>query len=138
MTICHVRQVMLRKTWSGKCSKKVGGNIRYSTLHTPVLAAYWLYQYLQLYLKVDRKSLTFQKYFSSRYWTNFFPPNQTFAFSVARSQEIPIHLVFTVYKSPISYSFMFLVPFIGNSTYVFVGFTPKPAAGENFCKFSMP
>ena len=48
-------------------------------------------------------NLTFQKYFSSWYWTNFFPPNQTFAFSVARSlrsQKIPIDLVFTVYKYP--------------------------------------
>ena len=57
---------------------------------------------------------------------------------LAALAKIPIALVFTVYIAPISYSFMFLVPFIANSKYVFVGFSPKPAAGEKFCEFSMP
>ena len=95
----------------------------------------------KLQITTSAFELTFQKYFSSRYWTNFFPPNQDFVFSVAhslRSQKLPINCIFTVYKSLISYCFMFLVPCIGNLKYVFVGFSVKPAAGEKFCEFCMP
>ena len=73
-----------------------------------------------------------------------FLPNKSnfcvFRGPLAALAKIPIDLVFTVYISPILYSFMimFLVPLIGNSKYFCVGFTPKPAAGEKFCKFIMP
>ena len=59
---------------------------------------------------------------------NFFPPNQAFVYSVARSlrsQKPPINCISTVYKSLISYSFLFLVPCKGNLKYVFVGFFCK-------------
>ena len=92
----------------------------------------------QVLLKVeaswDWQNLTFQKYFSSRYWTNFFHQIKLSRFlwpacCACKNYQLTSFSLSTNHTS--EYSLTFLVPCIGNSNYVFVGLLQSLPQAKN-------